>query len=243
MKRIKKILGIIIIGLLIMVGLFLLYVHDDYDADKVALEALESDEVVRVTGEDPLYFSLKNKKTEKTGIIFYPGGKVEYESYAPLMRRLSEQGIAVFLVEVPFGLAVFETAAAENVMADYPEITNWYVAGHSLGGAMAAVYAGEHFETVDGLILLASYSTADLTGSDMAVLSIYGSEDEVLNLDKVAESRQLMPAAYEEIVIAGGNHAQFGNYGDQDGDGEAGISAKEQQKQTVEAIVHFLSQQ
>lgn len=242
MKKTKKAFRFLLLLVFLILGIFLIYVNDDYDANEQALAALESDEIIQVTGNDPLYFSSAQPKENQTGIIFYPGGKVEYESYAPLMRQLAEEGYAVFLVDVPFGLAVFDIKAAKEVMADYPEISNWYVAGHSLGGSMAAIYAEEANDRLAGLILLASYSTADLPKTELNVLSIYGSEDTVLNSQSVKENRSLLPEDHNEIIIEGGNHAQFGNYGEQAGDGEATISTEEQQRATVEAITNLLNE-
>lgn len=242
MKKVKKVLGSIFIFLLIMVGIFLIYVNDDSNAEDVALTALESDDLIQVVGEDPLYFSPKNKASKEVGIIFYPGGKVEYESYAPLMRQLAENGYSVFLVEMPFGLAVFDIDAAGDVMMEHPEVMEWYLAGHSLGGSMAAIFAGNDPNHVDGLILLAAYSTADLAETGLPVLSIYGSEDTVLSQESVEEYRSMLPVNYVEFIIEGGNHAQFGNYGEQDGDGEALISPLEQQQVTVEEVTRFIEQ-
>ena len=102
---------------------------------------------------------------------------------------------------------------------------------------MAASYASGHMESLNGLVLLAAYPTKSLKSDSFSVLSIYGSEDGVLNMEKVEEGKGKMPADYTEICIEGGNHAQFGNYGEQKGDHTAGISRKEQQKQTVDAIL------
>lgn len=242
MSKTKKAFRFLIMFVFLILGIFLIYVNDDYDANEQALAALKSDENIQVTGNDPLYFSSAQHKENQTGIIFYPGGKVEYESYAPLMRQLAEEGYAVFLVNVPFGLAVFDIKAAKDVMADHPGISKWYVAGHSLGGSMAAIYAEEENNQLTGLILLASYSTADLSETELNVLSIYGSEDAVLNSEKVEENRSLLPENHNEIIIEGGNHAQFGNYGEQSGDGEATISTEEQQRATVEAITDLLDE-
>src|SRR5699024_3364831 len=120
-------------------------------------------------------------------IIFYPGGKVEKEAYALLMQQLAVEGYQVFLLDVPFGLAVFDINAAEDVIAENPQIKNWYVAGHSLGGSTAAIFASNTIHELAGVILLASYSTADLTQLAIPVLSIYGSEDHVLNMEKLVE--------------------------------------------------------
>ena len=158
------------------------------------------------------------------------------------MRQIAEEGYATFLLDVPFGLAVFDINAAEKIMAANPDISEWYVAGHSLGGSMAAIYAEGANEQLSGLILLAAYSTADLSGTDLNVLSIYGSEDGVLNTESVQVNSSLLPDNHKEIIIEGGNHAQFGNYGEQAGDGDATVSTEEQQKLTVEAITDLLAE-
>ena len=238
----KKILSGMVIIFFIFIGLFAWYINDDYDATDEALIALESNEKVTVFEGDPLRFYPKNEEAE-IGIIFYPGGKVEEEAYAPLMQSLAEEGYAVFLADMPFGLAVFDINAAESIMAEHPEISQWYVAGHSLGGSMAAIFASNAVEELAGLILLASYSTADLSQTHLSVLSLYGSEDHVLNQEKVEEYRSKLPENHDEIIIAGGNHAQFGNYGIQKGDGESLISAEEQQRITVQEIIQFINEQ
>lgn len=242
MSKTQKVISFLTMLVLVVIGAFLIYVNDDYDANNQALEAMKSDDKVQVTGEDPLYFYPIDRTENQTGIIFYPGGKVEYESYAPLMRQIAEEGYATFLLDVPFGLAVFDINAAEKIMAANPDISEWYVAGHSLGGSMAAIYAEGANEQLSGLILLAAYSTADLSGTDLNVLSIYGSEDGVLNTESVQENRSLLPDNHKEIIIEGGNHAQFGNYGEQAGDGDATVSTEEQQKLTVEAITDLLAE-
>ena len=105
---------------------------------------------------------------------------------------------------------------------------------------MAASYASGHLESLNGLVLLAAYPTKSLKSDSFSVLSIYGSEDGVLNMEKVEEGKSQMPADYTEICIEGGNHARFGNYGEQKGDHTAEISREEQQKQTVDAILGLL---
>ena len=131
---------------------------------------------------------------------------------------------------------MLDADAAAGIPEHYPEIGNWYIGGHSLGGAMAASFAAEHPETFDGLILLAAYSTEDLTESGLDVWSLYGSEDGVLNFEKYEEYRANLPADTRETVLEGGSHALFGDYGPQKGDGEAAITAMEQVRMTVELL-------
>ncbi len=178
----------------------------------------------------------------KAGLIFYPGGKVEYKAYAPLMAELSKEGILCILLKMPLNLAVLDINAAAGIPAEYPEIGYWMLAGHSLGGAMAASYAAKHSDELDALVLLAAYSTADLTSGGLEVLSVYGSEDGVLNREKYEKYRPNLPSDVRETVIDGGCHAYFGAYGAQKGDGTPRITREEQTAQTVLAILALLPQ-
>lgn len=171
------------------------------------------------------------------GFIFYPGGKVEETAYLPLLAALAEADIFCVTVKMPLHLAVMDADAAAAVMDDFPEIDCWYLGGHSLGGAMAAGFAAEHEERLKGLVLLAAYPTKEI--EELPVLSIYGSEDGVLNREKYETSIPLA-ANLTEHVIEGGNHAQFGNYGAQDGDGAAEIDKEEQWQETVDFILNFI---
>ena len=156
------------------------------------------------------------------------------------MYQLAESGIDCFLVDMPFHMAFFGMNRAEEIMQEY-NYEAWYLGGHSLGAAMAANFAADyvedHTDGIRGLLLLAAYPTKDLSTSDMSVVTVYGSEDGVLNMDKIVAGRELMPQDYKEVCIEGGNHAQFGSYGTQKGDGTAAIPAEEQWARTVEVFV------
>lgn len=181
-------------------------------------------------------------KEPKAGLIFYPGGLVETEAYAPLLEQLAENDIMAIEVEMPHYLALLDANGARGIQAKYPEITDWYLAGHSLGGAMASLYADRHQAEYDGLILLAAYSTKDLTDEpDIDVLLVRGSEDKVLSMEKYDENLANLPEDYKEVVIEGGCHAYFGDYGHQAGDGTPSISVEEQTKETVDSIVEFIT--
>lgn len=182
----------IVLVLAILTGACAIYVNDYYRADQAAIETfLEANECeVETLDDGMLVFRPENAVK---GLIFYPGGKVEYTAYQPLMAACAEQGILCVLVEMPFNLAVLDVKAADGIQEKYPEIEEWYIGGHSLGGSMAASYLADHVDDYEGLILLGSYSTADLSGTEPEVLSIYGSADEVLSLDKYMENKSNLP--------------------------------------------------
>lgn len=176
----------------------------------------------------------------QAGLVFYPGGLVDHAAYAPLMRALQDKGILCLLVEMPLDLAVLDMNAAEGLTALYPEIERWMIGGHSLGGAMAAAYAAAHPQEFDALLLLGAYAAEDLSGTEMAVLSVVGTEDGVLNREKYAQSMGHYPQRFMEVVLEGGCHAYFGDYGEQKGDGRATISRAEQIAATADAIERAL---
>lgn len=230
-KRIKAVICVLSTFLVLAGGA---YVNDYYRASEGALEALEEAMYLK---EDILVFE---PEESECGLIFYPGGKVQYEAYAPLMEACAEEGILGVLIHMPCNLAVLDANAAEGIQEYFPEIEKWYIAGHSLGGSMAASYAADNTMELDGLILLAAYSTENLRETGLDVLSVYGTEDHVLNEEKYEEYRINLPEQFTETILDGGCHAYFGDYGEQEGDGEASITREEQQKITVEAIKNFV---
>lgn len=240
MKWLKRIgLGLILILLLAILG-FVVWAETPLGPAPEGLTALESDASVNVSQEDFITFQPLDVDAPSVGIIFYPGGRVDARSYAVLCRALAEQGFLVVLVPVRLNLAFFDINAAQPVFAAYTQIKHWVVAGHSLGGVAAALFVGDQPQ-VEGLIFLASYPADDsLKNGNLHVLSIYGSND-MAGEQKFLDTSVLNPANTQYVIIEGGNHAQFGDYGPQPGDNEATISRAEQQSQTVLAIVDFLA--
>lgn len=226
----------VVSALALTLGACAIYLGDYYRADGEALAAVAALDGVSVAELENgnVVFEPQNATA---GFIFYPGGKVEHNAYRPLLAALAQEGVLCVLVEMPFNLAVFDVNAADGICEQYPEIDTWYIGGHSLGGSMAASYLASHTDEFSGLILLGSYSTADLSDTSLNVISIYGSEDGVLNREKYDENRQNLPVGFSETVIEGGNHAQFGAYGAQDKDGVATVGAEEQIGLTVMAIM------
>ena len=238
-KRICAVAAAILAAILLCVIGCAVYVGDYYHATDAAVQAMAPDDHITVSeAEDGALLFLPDDP--QAGLIFYPGGKVEHTAYAPLMRACAERGILCVLVKMPCNLAVLDMNAADGIAEQYPDIDSWYIGGHSLGGAMAAAYAADHSGELDGLILLAAYSTKDLNGSGLEVLSVYGSEDRVLNREKYEGYRGNLPAGAVEIFIDGGCHAGFGSYGPQEGDGIPTITGEEQVMRTASEIADIV---
>ena len=206
-----------------------------------AQAATPSDEGVSVSTEPWLTFT--PAEPSGTGLIFYPGGRVEPESYAPPLQAIASDGYITIVPDMPFGLAVLAPDTADEIIEAFPDIERWVIGGHSLGGAMAAQYTAEN-EGIDGLALWAAYPPADvdLSAAPIAATSIYASEDGLTSLAEIEASRAQLPPDTVFIEIDGGNHAGFGSYGEQDGDGVATIDPEEQQAQVVAATVELLQQ-
>jgi hypothetical protein len=217
---------------------FAIYVSDYYRASDAALACLEGSDGLRVRDVDGT-ICIEGQASTKA-LAFYPGGKVQAEAYLPLLRRIADTGFDCYLVKMPFNLAVFDINAADGIQERYPEIDKWYIGGHSLGGSMAGAYLEENHASFKGLVLLGSYTTTDFSRTDLSVLSIYGSEDRVLNKEKYDECRVNLPDDFTEVIIDGGCHAYFGMYGKQDGDGIPKISNEEQINITVDEIERFV---
>lgn len=234
-RTLRIILAAILAILVIGIAAFAFYVNDYYHADDRATNALQSTANVKVHTLDNGDIAFEPADPQ-AGIVFYPGGKVQAEAYAPLMQDLAEHGFLSVIVPMPFNLAVFNTNGAGGIQEQFPTVHKWILMGHSLGGSMAASYVDEHSDSWDDLILLASYSTADLTDNNIDVLCIRGSNDNVLNKQAYTDNHSNLANDTQEFIIPGSNHAQFGDYGNQSGDGEPEISAQEQQALTADVI-------
>ena len=189
------------------------------------------------------WYVFKPAQPTDTGLIFYPGGLVDPEAYAPLMKSLSDQGITTVIVPMPLDLAIFGVNKADDVIAAYPEIKHWIIGGHSLGGSMAAEFVKGHPLAVEGMAFMAAYpaDTTDLSAQPIKAVSIYGTRDGVAR-NVFKESLNRLPVGTPLVIIDGGNHAQYGNYGPQAGDGVATISREEQQRQTTAAAMELVSE-
>ncbi len=239
----KKLLIILGVGLLLIataVARLASYVNHYYEATDRALTYVTKpvDGVTVVRDGLNISFIPENPKA---GLVFYPGALVETEAYAPVMEQLAENDIECVIVGMPHYLALLNPKGAKDIVDSCPEIHDWYLSGHSLGGVMASWFAHFHAEDYKGIVMMASYSVKDLSETDLDVLLLRGSEDKVLKIEKYNENLKNLPSDYTEVVIDGGCHAFFGDYGSQKGDGEPTITVEEQNDITVKEILKFIN--
>ena len=242
--RVRIALGVpaLIICAILTLGLALVRPHP---ADPVAVTAMRSADGIQVSDRLSWYEMKKVRKNDKgkkvsptVGLIFLPGAKVDPRAYASILRPVVEAGYLVAVVKPPFDLAVPNSAQPDLIVQNHPEIRHWAVGGHSLGGVAASAFADSH--PVAGLLLWASYPRSELTRNDLITTSIYGSADNLISPGDIAEGKPNLPESTRYVVIEGGIHAYFGDYGVPSSDGPASISRKDAQAQIKQATLEFM---
>lgn len=239
-KIIKKLITLFLLAFTSCLAFFIIWAKSSYKPTSLAMDSLKDTENITVTNTDEnfIVFTPNNCVVTK-GFIFYPGAKVEPESYAMLCKEICEEGFLVVIAPMTLELAILSPNRAEGIINKFNYINTWAIGGHSLGGVMAGNYATKD-DNIKGLVLYASYPQGDaLKDYDKKVISIYGSLDGVADLEKVKNA--ILPNDSEIIEIPGGNHAQFGNYGKQTKDNDATISEDEQIKQAAKYTVELLN--
>ncbi|RXI96437.1 alpha/beta hydrolase [Anaerobacillus alkaliphilus] len=234
-KRLYKIVAwMMAIVTLVILGLIVTINVKTYQPMPEALMAMEA-ENVRVENRVIIF----EPEGEVVGnLVFYQGGLVKTEAYAVLGKMLAENGFRVFLPKMPINLAITNTGVFDKVYQTYDNGKPWYIGGHSLGGASAAIFVANTQTQIDGFFFLGAYpsDSSDLASLDMPVISIAGSEDLVMNEDKFMTTKALLPGDTLYVVIDGGNHSNFGYYGFQKGDGQSFITREEQHQQVVNIL-------
>jgi Alpha/beta hydrolase family len=237
----KKLILIIILAILIGgLAYFAYYVSDISHADDTALALLSSNGSYTVTDTSNYITFIPTSNKSSTGIIFYPGAKIQPEAYSVIASKLATNGYTTIIVKMPFNLAIFGENKADNVIAEHKEITKWVMAGHSLGGVFASDYAVNHQDKINGVIYLAAYPNTNASNATFKALSIRGSLDGLATSKEISDNLNKFPVNTTFITIDGGNHANFGDYGIQAGDNNSTITREEQQNLTVGYILEFL---
>ncbi len=243
----KTIWRYLLIGLLALLlaatGGFVLWASNPAQPEAQAFNSLQSGDGALFEELDGWLIFTPADAEPQTGLIFYPGGRVDYRAYAPHARAIASEGFAVIIVPMPLNFAFLGINRADEVITAFPQIETWAIGGHSLGGAMAAEYVRNNPGRVDGLVLWASYpgENNDLSDTTIPVLSVFADQDGLATLDDIDSSRARLPDQTVFARIMGGNHAGFGWYGDQSGDGRATLEKSTQQDQIVQVTVELLS--
>lgn len=243
--RVRIALGVpaLIICAILTLGLALARPHA---AEPVAVAAMRSADGIQVSDRFSWYEMKKIRKDAKgktvsptVGLVFFPGARVDPRAYADILRPVVDAGYLVIVVKPPFNLALPNGGQPDLVVKNHPEIRYWAAGGHSLGGAAAASFADTH--PVVGLLLYASYPRSELVRNDLITTSIYGSEDHLITPGDIAEGKRNLPEATNYVVVEGGIHAYFGDYGEPPGDGVPSISREDAQAQIQQTTLEFMN--
>lgn len=235
-KRPLRIFVAFLVSIALMFAVVIIYCLDYYHADEAAINALNGNDMVTVTKIKGGYY-FDGPGNMDRALIFYPGAKVEAESYSQLMLEIAQGGEDCFLATMPLNFALFNMNAADSFIENY-NYKNWDIAGHSMGGMVAAMYANSNLDKIDSVIFLAAYPSKPMDSS-LTALSIYGDCDNCLDKSAYEDARKNFPTQFEEYIINGGNHSQMGNYGHQSGDGEATVSKEVQWSKIAEIINNY----
>ncbi len=198
---------------------------------------------ITVTSTDHSVVLAPSSDPSGTGLVFIPGAKVDPYAYMYKLSGIVEQtGATVVITKPTLNLAFFDTRPLSTFTADAPGVNEWFVGGHSLGGVRACQLVDTPDAAADGvtgLVLFGSYCANDLSGTDLRVLSISGSDDGLSTPAKIDAAAHLLPADAVFVEIEGANHASFGDYGVQPGDGTATIDDAEMHRELTDALQAF----
>ena len=242
-KTIRRIILIVLAAVLVLSAVIVgmcLFNERPAVQTVAAYQSAYDDTVIHIADDGGVEILPQNGDVD-TGLIFYVGAQIKPDAYIPLLARIAEQGYACFVPDLSFNMAALEPSAADDIISAHPEIKSWILAGHSLGGLTASGYADDHRDMVDGLILIAAYTNRDMKDSDLPVLALFGDTDGVMNKGLYDKRLAWNPADFEEHIIPGANHAQYGDYGKQPRDNDAKIPTEEQQTRTAEIILDWLN--
>ncbi len=207
-------ISVVALVLLSIVGTWVQQQRRHADASSAALAASVSDAAVRVDDDGETLVLRPAAGRERGGVILYPGAYVDVRGYVPTLKPLAEAGYRVVVVRMPFELAIFGIDRAADVIAEHTDLRHWVIVGHSVGGAMAAMFADRHREALDGVIIWDSYPPSVSSLADFAkpVWLIHRATPDGSPPPSFAANRNLYPRDSRWAAIPGGIHMQFGSF-------------------------------
>jgi hypothetical protein len=189
-----RMVAVYFLGLLIILAGVYLYTLSPVGPLPEALPYLQNTDQVQVTTTGNFAWFQPTSNPARIGFIFYPGGRVDYRSYAPLAASLAAKGWPSAIVPMPLDLAVLGPDKAHDVIKAHPEITRWVIGGHSLGGPMAAQFAAQNTSSISGIVFLASYPADNkLKSSNLSTLAIFGENDGLVTAEDREKFRPRFP--------------------------------------------------
>lgn len=249
-KQGKRLTGWLVVAFVVLLAAATIYVGTPFHATTGSIDTVQADDRISVERTDGGYLLEPATTEPRAGLVFYPGGRVHPDAYveslAPLVR---EANVTVVIPRMPLNLAIFDylgarsglsPSAATVAMDEFPAIVDWYVGGHSLGGAMACRYARDNAEKLDGLVLYGAYCDRDISDSGLRVLSVVGEADTVLDWEAYDENLANLPDSATIAAIDRMNHSQFGRYTGQPGDEPAPTSYAEAHERLNSVAVSWL---
>jgi hypothetical protein len=246
----KRLVVWLVALLLVLASVGIVVVDSPYRAIEGSVEAVEDDDRVTLSRIGGGYL-LKPANAEPTaGVVFYPGALVHPDAYVASLAPLVAAGnVTVVTPRMPLHLAIVDYGAARTplwedrataAMDRQSSVDRWYVGGHSLGGAIACRYAETNAGDVSGLILYGAYCDRSISGTDLAVLSVTGRGDTVLNRDADDRNLDNLPEDATVVELPGLNHTQFGSYTGQSGDSPTGTSYETAHERLNAVVVPWL---
>jgi dienelactone hydrolase len=221
MKYLKFLLAAICLG----TGAFVTWALDPMEPEATAYAATISNPSAVIVGSHDGFITIRpTGRKPVIGLLFYPGARVAPEAYVYKLGAIATAAdIQIVIGRPPLNLAVFSISQADAMRSALPGVTHWFVGGHSLGGAMACLYASKHRANLEGVVLFGVSCGSDISHSSLRVLSIAGERDGLFPPGKIAKAGGELPTGARFVTVPGMNHAQFGNYGSQSGDHPSAI--------------------
>lgn len=237
-SRRRRVLAIIIAAFVVAITGLLAWAASPMTAESGPLAAVRADADITYS-ETADGVVLAPADPNGTGLVYIAGARVEPAAYASKLSGLVDAGVTVVIARPTLNFAIFDTRPLTAFEALAPGIDRWFVGGHSLGGVKACLYAADDPDAVAGLILFGSYCSADISDTDLPVLTIEGTEDGLSTPEKIADAADLLPASAELVTLEGAAHAQFGDYGAQPGDGTPTATDDDVRAALTEALISF----